>query len=307
MAGECPVCSTQLVNQHEHPGRYFFECPRCGPFSMSPHALALLPVDLTCVEDGAKKLSYALTKATKKEQWAFITDDLLENLIRNTSLPGLAEQLNELVSWLAENQPDPGAEIQMTEQIEAASGAKSSAAFAFVCGHARDQGLIDVLVERMLSGEYLLGPARLTFQGWQYYEELQRGNSTSRTVFMAMQFGDKELDAIYRDHFKAAVEATGFDLKRLDEGQPAGLIDDRLRVEIRQARFLIADLTHHNKGAYWEAGYAEGLGKPVIYTCRRDAFNNDGTHFDTNHHLSLSWVPQRGTLWYSQQLTAPIA
>jgi nucleoside 2-deoxyribosyltransferase len=87
------------------------------------------------------------------------------------------------------------------------------------------------------------------------------------------------------------VAATGFDLKRLDEGQPAGLIDDRLRVEIRQCRFLIADLTNENRGAYWEAGFAEGLGKPVIYTCRKDVFEDKakGTHFDTNHHLTVTW------------------
>ena len=51
---------------------------------------------------------------------------------------------------------------------------------------------------------------------------------------------------------------------------------------------LISDLTHHNNGAYWEAGYAEGLGKPVIYTCREDVMKD--THFDTNHHLIVKWT-----------------
>jgi len=55
----------------------------------------------------------------------------------------------------------------------------------------------------------------------------------------------------------------------------------------------LADLTHHNKGAYWEAGFAEGLGKPVIYLCRKDVFEDktQGTHFDTNHHLTVVWDP----------------
>ena len=57
----------------------------------------------------------------------------------------------------------------------------------------------------------------------------------------------------------------------------AGLIDDRLRVEIRTSRFLIADLTHENAGAYWEAGFAEGLGKPVIYTCEKSKFDTAKT------------------------------
>lgn len=110
-------------------------------------------------------------------------------------------------------------------------------------------------------------------------------------AFMAMKFGDVQLDAVYRDHFKLAVEQTGFRLKRLDEEQQAGLIDDHLRNEIRQSKFLIADLTTHNKGAYWEAGFAEGLGKPVIYTCRKDDFESGSVHFDTNHHLIVIWEP----------------
>ena len=48
------------------------------------------------------------------------------------------------------------------------------------------------------------------------------------------------------------------------------------------------DLTHGNRGAYWEAGYAEGLGKPVIYTCEQAKFA-EGSHFDTNHHLHVLW------------------
>jgi nucleoside 2-deoxyribosyltransferase len=69
----------------------------------------------------------------------------------------------------------------------------------------------------------------------------------------------------------------------------AGIIDNIMRQQIRDCAFVIADLTHKNNGAYWEAGYAEGLGKPVIYTCNEDIFQNDGTHFDTNHCTTLMW------------------
>jgi nucleoside 2-deoxyribosyltransferase len=62
-----------------------------------------------------------------------------------------------------------------------------------------------------------------------------------------------------------------------------------MRVEIKASRFLIADLTHDNNGAYWEAGYAEGLGKPVIYTCEASKFDEKQSHFDTNHHLTVKW------------------
>lgn len=52
---------------------------------------------------------------------------------------------------------------------------------------------------------------------------------------------------------------------------------------------MIADLTHENRGAYWEAGFAQGLGKPVIYTCEKYKFNQQKTHFDTNHYTTVIW------------------
>ena len=76
---------------------------------------------------------------------------------------------------------------------------------------------------------------------------------------------------------------------KLDEPR-AGLIDDRLRVAIQASDFVIADLTHDNLGAYWEAGYAEGLGKPVIYTCESTRFEANKTHFDTNHCTTVTWA-----------------
>jgi nucleoside 2-deoxyribosyltransferase len=111
---------------------------------------------------------------------------------------------------------------------------------------------------------------------------------------MAMQFGDNILDRIVDEHFRPAVKEAGFQLYRLDDKPEAGLIDARLRNEIRNCRFLIADLSHANAGSYWEAGYAEGLGKPVIYTCEKSVFDPKAAtvarpHFDTNHHLTVIW------------------
>jgi nucleoside 2-deoxyribosyltransferase len=109
---------------------------------------------------------------------------------------------------------------------------------------------------------------------------------------MAMAFGDAETDEAYRTCFKPAIAQCGFELRRIDEKPPAGLIDNRLRVEIRRSRFLVVDLTHDNRGAYWEAGFAEGLGKPVIYTCETEHFERSGTHFDTNHQHTIVWNSQ---------------
>ena len=63
-----------------------------------------------------------------------------------------------------------------------------------------------------------------------------------------------------------------------------------MRIQIRDSKFVIADLTHGNQGAYWEAGFAEGLGKPVIYICEKSKFEEPGwVHFDTNHNTTITW------------------
>lgn len=128
--------------------------------------------------------------------------------------------------------------------------------------------------------------------GWAHYEKLKQEKSSSRTVFMAMQYGDSELDAVVNDCFRSAVEAAGFELRILTDKQSAGSIDDQLRVALRTARAVVADLSHGNKGAYWEAGFAEGLGRPVIYCCKKSVWDSDEKpHFDTNHLATIIWDP----------------
>jgi hypothetical protein len=129
--------------------------------------------------------------------------------------------------------------------------------------------------------------------GWERYGSLKRAKIESRTAFMAMQFGDAELDGVVNGCFRPAVRRAGFELRVLTDGQPAGSIADQLRVALRSSRFVIADLTHGNPGAYWEAGFAEGLGRPVIYSCKKAVWDDPNTkpHFDTNHLVTIIWDP----------------
>ncbi len=134
---------------------------------------------------------------------------------------------------------------------------------------------------------------RLTLQGWQRYEELKRERKDTKRAFMAFPFPDNErpetilVETAYR-RFKEAVKETGFHLENpLLDSPEAGLIPARMLVEIRNAKFLVADLTDQNLGAYWEAGAAVGMGLPVIYTCHEDHFED--IHFDTRQMQTIAW------------------
>lgn len=107
--------------------------------------------------------------------------------------------------------------------------------------------------------------------------------------FLAMQYGDDELEDLALHHMKPVVSSFGYQLQDMRELSQSGLIDILMRKALRKAHFVIADLTHGNNGAYWEAGFAEALDKPVIYTCEKSRFDKVKTHFDTNHCTTIIW------------------
>ena len=129
----------------------------------------------------------------------------------------------------------------------------------------------------------------LTLEGWESYEREKRGSFSGDYGFLAMQFDDPELDTFVEEVVKPAVKDTGYRLVHMRDAGRAGVIDNIMRIQIRDAAFVISDLTHDNSGAYWESGYAEGLGKPVIYICEKAKFKERATHFDTNHCTTVLW------------------
>lgn len=120
-------------------------------------------------------------------------------------------------------------------------------------------------------------------------------NSLERSYgFLAMQFGDRQLDQLAQHHLKPAIKASlGYEVIDVRDVTKAGSIDELIRNSITNAKFVIADLTHANGGAYWEAGFAEGKGIPVIYICEERVFARNGTHFDTNHLTTVMWSVDR--------------
>lgn len=286
----CPVCERTLSEPPDDTlDRVLYCCEHCGQFGFTRTAAVVLGRRFEKAERRLRAVfSHYLQRMQQTDKWPVVNSDVAQKILETGALPSPREQADNFVRWLGDaTNDDPGEMLDVGyDNHGAIIGAPSNASFMYVVNQLKDAGLVDCM------GFAINGPAlaRLTFDGWGRYEELRLGAPSGRVAFMAMKFGDPQLDGLVGAHFAPAVESTGFRLKRLDDNPKAGLIDDRLRVEIKACRFLIADLTHANNGAYWEAGYAEGLGKPVIYTCEKSAFHK-ASHFDTNHHLTVLWEP----------------
>ena len=120
--------------------------------------------------------------------------------------------------------------------------------------------------------------------------ELETIHSPSSRAFIAMWF-DGSMNDAWSDGIAAAVHHAGYDPVRIDQSEHVNKIDDEIVAEIRRARFVVADFTHGDTGArggvYYEAGFAHGLGIPVIFSCRRDKLNE--VHFDTRQYNHIVW------------------
>lgn len=118
------------------------------------------------------------------------------------------------------------------------------------------------------------------------HEEIAGKRAASTQAFVAMWFQESMKDA-YNAGFAKAITDAGYEPLRIDRKEYEGKIDDEIIAEIRRSAFLIADFTGHRGGVYYEAGFAHGLGKRVIFTCNSDDLAN--LHFDVRQYNTIVW------------------
>jgi hypothetical protein len=293
----CPVCRETFCTKQDMSLSIYsgnkYDCARCGKFVLCG-TVANGFSDSFMTLRRRTVLSHRLRRMQRPDGTPVpIYEGELGTFNLDDPLPSPKQQANNLIRWIGNNQSSPATALEILEQeVSAWIGAPITSNF-------RDEGLswlleqpqIQTLVKEHDAINDPIRRLRLTFDGWQRWEALNREEIESFTAFMAMQF-DSEMDRVVKDCFKPAVARTGFELRVPTDGQPAGLIDDRLRVALLTSRFVIADLTHDNNGAYWEAGFAEGLGRPVIYTCCKNKWDVKKSHFDTSHLKTIIWDPR---------------
>lgn len=103
------------------------------------------------------------------------------------------------------------------------------------------------------------------------------------------------MNEAYQDGIAPAIEDCGWLPVRIDQKEHSNKIDDEIIAELRRARFVVADFTSEPEkprgGVYFEAGFALGLGVPVIWTCRADLIEQ--VHFDTRQYNHITWDSAR--------------
>jgi hypothetical protein len=134
----------------------------------------------------------------------------------------------------------------------------------------------------------------LTPSGWLRVDQLLTRLPDTTQAFVAMWFNDAT-QAAYADGIEPAITDIGYRPVRIDKKEHNNKIDDEIIAEIRRSKFLVADFTCEKEkvrgGVYFEAGFAIGLGIPVIWTVAKESFGD--VHFDTRQYNHIVWdTPQ---------------
>lgn len=217
----------------------------------------------------------------------FYDNDKLEKIIREAQIPKTPKnKLESLIITLFENQKYAGAAISLRnlgkwELVLNKLYFQNQDEYWFYLNTLKEYGFITFIDVSSKDGNDAID-IKLTYQGLEYIINLQESGENSKNCFIAMSFSETTLEI--RAVIKRAVRESGFDPLLVDEVhyQSDLTINDAIIRFIKKSKFLIADFTEQKHGVYFEAGFALGLNRPVIYTCSQGDFNK--THFDTNHY-----------------------
>ena len=280
-----------------------FQCNVCGQYEADELVESSKLQDLKPIQRAI--LSHRLCTASRAGKLLMVTSDWLSYMLENNTLPNPVVQTANMVRYIGDEVSRSGSAIeQFPVNFHAIIGALNRKSAVRLAKELEERKILTTDLTGHPSPEFINISLRL--DGWERYEVEKRGQFKGKYGFIAMQFGDSDLDPFVKDVVKPAVkEGVGYDLVDMRDIARAGVIDNILRTQIRDAAFLLVDLTHDNPGAYWEAGYAEGLGKPVIYICEKKKFDEKKTHFDTNHCTTVIWSKD-DTEGFKQALTATL-
>ena len=282
---ECALCESQceVAQFPDMPSVFGYRCPHCGEFAIDgpivsmageslrdarlralvrERSLHIGPVVLYLEEPAPKLSGYVPMRidAARREFPALVNDRL------DRALQNLARLSSEL-----------GAFVELTWEFPATLFAISADEAHYIVSSLERAGWVE---EESTRGQTTVC---LTPPGWN------RG-----PAFVAMWFGDDSsnesrafMQDLYENHVRSAIENAGYHCDRVDLIPHNDFIMDKVLGMIRLAPFVVADYTGNRNGVYFEAGFARGLGIPVIHTCRADHFER--AHFDIKQINTITW------------------
>lgn len=285
----CPVCelpSAQVTTPDARRAVWSVECRRCGTYDVARTTaieLELSPLERAGISGflrherarGAPKVTLTSTPAPVAGLRVVAVADALATRPRRTG-----DITSAFLLAVARTIRTPGGQLQLTPLDAPLVYSLESRDLYWLTEQLVSRGLL-----RHSEGNDFFN---LTIEGWARVDDLERGATpTKDQAFVAMWF-DAAMDAAYANAIHPAIEAAGFRPYRIKDVEHNNKICDEILAEIRRSRFVVAEFSGNRGGVYFEAGFAMGLGLPVVWVVREEDLK--AVHFDTNHFNHITWT-----------------
>ncbi|HEU4456070.1 MAG TPA: hypothetical protein VFR81_23590 [Longimicrobium sp.] len=269
-----------MTRPSTQPGLEVRECPVCGTYAIPPGLAAGIATGKHA--DRLGELSAVLRWRAESGEVPLVSMQGIRELLASIPSPRtVPEALESLLFYLGDRQKRFSDYVQVDPRKFPVTVASSFEDFRYVADLLLGSGYAEVY-DDALRDQFRLTPA-----GWTRLNELRATRPDSSRAFVAMWFAD-ELTPAWTEGIRPGLEDAGYTAVRLDAVEHNEKIDDRIIAEIRRSGLVVADLTGGRANVYFEAGFAMGLGVPVIWTCREDHL--DDLHFDTRQYNYIGWT-----------------
>ena len=304
----CPLCDNDNCEKENHEECTIFVCPDCGRFQMD--CFSTNEVRLTPENKLILRHYYQSISDIDEKRLIILDSRNLDDILGNIYYPkNLVEKVDNVLAYFVNKTKTFGQKIQISSKQELLTPlfCVSVEELNEIINYLIAEGYLTFPIKTLKSPEQYI----VTMDGLKYYQEyekrLLKDKNKSRQCFVAMWFNDEEnlekhrpdMQKVYDTAIKPAIESEGRYISvKLDNVEHCNDINDEMISQIRKSKFMVVDLTGYRGGVYWEAGFAEGLGMSVIYTCHKEWLKNqeehniEGVHFDLNHRNIILWTEE---------------
>lgn len=288
---KCPVClevGQKIIPRGALDEYYDCQCIRCGDFKIEDSPRIRLLNSENEIQEGARA---NISGWLREHPGCLITTNDLNTLLQ-LKKPSVAEKAQKLLKAIDEKCSVVGEQISISfakKSWWAISWSFSEKEIAYLLNDylTESRGLL-IGKTNVSCGMYKVSP-----DGYAYLQKLRETNEDSQKGFCAMWFSD-ETKELWSKGIGPGINSAGYQPFRVDKHEHVNKIDDEILASIRSSKFCVADFTHGTNsgvrgGVYFEAGFALGLGRQVIWTCREDFIDEKKIHFDVQQYNFLKW------------------
>lgn len=283
----CPICklaAQDVILKADRGERFTYNCARCGMFTITRTAEGMA-ID--------RDLGWRLSAWIRYRSELGI--DIPEINSRNLgeieqSIPNYNPSDKQVLFLrsIARKSKYPGHSVQLLPDLDyPLAWASGPEEFEYYIRYLVQRRLVARTDEETQEFGDMAVSVELTTDGWEYIDQFEQRTAELSQAFVAMSFSES-MKMVFEEAIKPAITEAGYKAYRVDAEPHIDRIDAKIVAEIKNSLFVVAEVTQHKHGVYFEAGYALGKELPVIWCVRKDDLAN--VHFDTRQYNHIVWA-----------------